>query len=410
MQSQYLYVVGKADSRSTVVDTIRSKGFRAGILVDEHANTSGLDSFDRVIEVDFSQIDSEIQRLDNIGLSPSGFLCTYENYIVAKAKLCLHFKTPGISVESAKLTTDKALMREAFLAAEPSISPDYAKVDTLEEALDFAKNHSFPLIIKPTNLVKSLLVLRCDNEKELTERFSYAINNVKSLYDKYNVYDQHPQLIIEEFISGQQYSIAAYIDQHGTPYFYEGIADLKTAKEIGKDDTYLFSRTLPAALSADKRAEMFNVSEKGVRALKLRSTPAHIELISGAAGTKIVEIGARTGGYRPRMYRMSYGADLAEQEVRIALGEEPSTNSSFESFCAVYELFPDAEGTFTAIEHGLDISSLAYFRVTVKPGDRVGPAKNGFKAAAIVIAKDADEEKFKKICRQIEQARVEVSV
>jgi len=153
---------------------------------------------------------------------------------------------------------------------------------------------------------------------------------------------------------------------------------------------------------------MFEVAEKGVRALGMKSTPAHIELISGDNGTKIVEIGARTGGYRPRMYRMSYGADLTEQEVRIALGETPLIEESFSAYCAVYELFPNTEGSFLSIEHKLDPSQLAYYRITAKVGDRVGPAKNGFKATAIVIVKDEDESTFLKICRQIEAANVKV--
>jgi len=390
------------------VDTIHNKGYLAGILADKQAGKNGLEVFDRVVEVDFAQIDDEIHRLDTVDLSPAGFLSTYENYIVAKAKLSQHFETPGIPLNAAELTTDKARMREAFLQADRSISPDYAKVQTLEQAQEFAQNHSFPLIIKPTNLVKSLLVLKCNNEKELAEQFTYASQNVVSLYKKYNVYNQAPQLIIEEFITGKQYSIAAYVDQFGKPHFYRGIATLKTAQDIGQNDNYLFSRKLPSSLPADRQSEMFEVAEKGVRALGMKSTPAHIELISGDNGTKIVEIGARTGGYRPRMYRMSYGADLTEQEVRIALGETPLIEESFSAYCAVYELFPNTEGSFLSIEHKLDPSQLAYYRITAKVGDRVGPAKNGFKATAIVIVKDEDESTFLKICRQIEAANVKV--
>ncbi|NCS83273.1 hypothetical protein GW746_02550, partial [Candidatus Saccharibacteria bacterium] len=181
MRPLYIYIVGKPDSRSTVVDTIHNKGYLAGILADKQAGKNGLEVFDRVVEVDFAQIDDEIHRLDTVDLSPAGFLSTYENYIVAKAKLSQHFETPGIPLNAAELTTDKARIREAFLQADRSISPDYAKVQTLEQAQEFAQNHSFPLIIKPTNLVKSLLVLKCNNEKELAEQFTYASQNVVSL-------------------------------------------------------------------------------------------------------------------------------------------------------------------------------------------------------------------------------------
>jgi biotin carboxylase len=409
MNTSYIYVVGQPDPNSGVVDSIHKAGHQAGILIDVRIKKRNLDMYDRVVEVDYYKISDELQRLETLELNIAGLVCTYENYIVAKAKLGEHFIVPAPSLESARLATDKSLMRRAFLDADRTISPDFTTVDTLEQALEFARNHSYPLIIKPTNLVKSLLVLKCDNEQQLIERFTYASETIGQLYEKYKIYERTPQLIIEEFIIGEQFSIAAFVDSDGTPHFCDGIVSLKNAQDIDVDDNYLYSRTLPANLPEELMKEMFDVAEKGVRALKMTSVPAHIELMSGPAGTKIVEIGARIGGYRPRMYNYSYGLDLVAQEVNLALGKQPMLNGSFSTLCAVYELFPEVEGTFKSISGNMNSDLLTYYRVTAKDGTFVGPAKNGFKAAAIIIVTHENQKQFDEICRQVETARVEVS-
>lgn len=409
MNSSYIYVVGQPDPSSGVIDIIHKAGYLAGILIDSSLRRKSTAEYDRIIEVNYDKIDEEITRLDSLDLNIAGLLCTYENYIVAKAKLGEHFNVPAPSLESARLATDKSLMRRAFLDADRTITPDFTTVDTLDEALAFARKHAYPLIIKPTNLVKSLLVLKCDDEQQLIERYTYASETIGQLYEKYNIYDRAPQLIIEEFIIGEQFSIAAFVDNEGTPHFCDGIVSLKNAQDIQVDDNYLYSRTLPAHLSEELTKEMFSVAYKGVRALKMSSVPAHIELMSGPAGTKIIEIGARIGGYRPRMYQYSYGLDLVTQEVNLALGKQPELNGSFSTYSAVYELFPEEEGFFVNVSGDFDPESLTYFRITAKDGVKVGPAKNGFKAAAIIIVTNNNKERFDEICRQVETAYIEIA-
>lgn len=409
MNTSYIYVVGQPNRKSDIVETIHSLGYKAGLLIDHRLKQNDLREYDRLIEVDFDHLDEELTRLDALSLEVAGLVCTFENYVVAKAKLGAHFQVPALSYESARLATDKSLMRRAFLDADRTISPDFSTVDSLEQALAFARSHSYPLIIKPTNLVKSLLVLKCDDEAQLIEQFTYASDNIESLYKKYKIYDRAPQLIIEEFIIGKQYSIAAFVDSKGTPHFCDGIVSLRNAQDIGVDDNYLFSRMLPAELSEDTIHEMYDVAEKGIRALKMQSVPAHVELISGPNGTKIIEIGARIGGYRPRMYELSYGIDLTKQEVRLALGQQPNLAGTFSTYSAVYELFPEHEGLFETIEGDFDPGLLKYYRVIAKQDMTIGPAKHGFKAAAIIIVADTQRIAFDTLCKQVETAKVRVS-
>jgi hypothetical protein len=409
MQEKYIYVVGKPDVNPSLRKFVNKLGFKLGILVDANINLRNSESFDRIEHVQYEDIDSEISRLASSNLSVAGLLCTFENYIVAKAKLSAQFGVPSISVNAAQIATDKSLMRQAFLAADRSITPEFATIENIDQALAFAETYGYPVIIKPTNLVKSLLVLRCNNETELIAHFDHAQRTINSLYDKYKIYDREPQLIIEEFITGKLCSVAAFVDSTGTPHFCDGIAELTSAQDIGVDDNYLFRRKLPGTFSEELTAKLYRVAEKGIAALELRSVPAHVELIYNDAGVKIIEIGARIGGYRPRMYGQSYGINLREQEVLLALDEKVNLKGTFKKYCAVYELFPDRRGTFMSISESPGPDIFAYFRVTATPDTIIGQAKDGFKAAGIVIVSEENQQVFSEKCALAERMKVEVS-
>lgn len=404
----YIYIVGQPDPQSGTVDAIHTLGYKAGIFIDTHLELKHPEQYDHIEPVDFNTLDSELVRLSALELNVAGLMCTYENYVVAKAKLGALFKVPAPSIESARLATDKSLMRRAFLDYDTTISPDFSSINSVEEAVSFARSHTYPLIIKPTNLVKSLLVLRCDNEDELIKNVQYAKETITKLYDKYHIYERAPQLIIEEFIVGKQCSIAAFVDKDGAPHFCDGIVALTNAQDIDVSDNYLYCRTLPANIEDSLQKEMFRVAKAGVKALKMQSVPAHIELMYGPDGVKIIEIGARIGGYRPRMYHYSYGVDLIEQEVKLAIGEAPELKGTFKEYCAVYELFPDREGEFNKVTGNPVPEEFTYYRETAKPGTVVGPAKNGYKAAAIIIVTSADATKFESLKEKVDNFSIEV--
>jgi len=407
--NSYIFIVGKSDSLGASAESIRRLGYKVGIFQDKNTSLKQPDIFDRIILVDFTNLEKEIRTFSFEDSPVAGLLCTYENYIVAKSQIGLYLNLPVASVQSAEMSTDKYLMRQAFMRANTSITPRFARVTTADEALAFATATSFPLILKPANLVKSLLVLRCNDRAELLENFAYAQTTIAELYRKYNVHSREPQLVLEEFINGKICSVEAFVDHDGKAHFCEGIVSLTTAQEHGADDNYLYSRRLPLELDAALKDKLFEVSAIGVKALDMRSTAAHIELIYDENSVKIVEIGARIGGYRPRMYSYSYGINMIEQEVRLAIGQLPKLSGTFKNFSAVYELFPTREGMFSSIGGHINQEEYAYYNVKPKPGQTIGPAKQGYKASAVVIVTHHDRQRFDELCQQVDTLTVEVA-
>lgn len=409
MKDRFIYVVGQPDLKSGTIDSIHNLGYSAGLLLDSQIKNNYDDAFDRVEVVDYSDLSSELPRLKNLDLSPAGFISTYENYTISKARISHLFNMHSLSEESARLCTDKSLMRQAFTEKAHEISPRFSIIDSAQSAAKFAEEYGYPVIIKPTGLVKSLLVMKCSDAKELAANVTYALESIDKLYGKYRVYDRAPEIIIEEYMTGQQFSIAAFVDETGSPHFCDGAVALTTAQNIGVDDNYLYKRLLPAEVDDKLMGSLLQVSELGVRALGMRSTPAHIELMNTKSGVKVIEIGARIGGYRPRMYKYSYGVDLVEQEVRLAIGKSPLTSGKFSQYCAVYEMFPKNEGKFAQVLGSSIKNSVAYYKEPYRKGNLVGPAKNGYKAAVIAIATDGSQAAFEEQCRELETLSVEVS-
>ncbi len=401
--------IGKPDLGAGSADRIHAAGYTAGLLIDKGSPLEKIRAkYDEVIEFDFDNLEDSMNSVDWNALRPAGLLCTYENYIPAKAALGEYLGLPSISKRSAALCTDKVLMRQAFAEYDTSITPEYEEIQSIENLLSFTDRVGFPVILKPAGLVKSLLVMRCDNERELIQNFSYISTAIGPLYEKYKIYQRRPKVIVEQFISGQMYSIAAFVDELGEPHFCDDAVTLTTAQQLNINDNYLYSRQLPSAIPGSLKNKLLSIATAGVKSLEMRSSPAHIELIDDGDAVKIIEIGARIGGYRPRMYDLSYGLDLIEAELSTALGHTPRVHGEFMAYTAVFEIFAQSEGRLAAISSLPNKDELYYCSIKIKEGQVTGPAHNGYKTPLVIIISKKNKSDFDSMCKKINNVRIEV--
>ena len=388
---------------------LKSAGYVLGIFRDSSLPPIKTKSiFDYIIELDFSSEQKFKESLDAVTHLPQidGLMCSHENYIVFKAIAAKKLSLPSLSIDAARACTDKYEMRNRFMKYDSAITPNYIFVDSKDRLVNFAEVHGFPVILKPTNLVKSLLVTKCNDMSELIGAYENALAQLDDLYKKLHITNRKPGLILEQFIEGRMCSVAAYVDSAGEPHFCDGIVELTTAQDIGYDDNFLYTRKLLNDFDPALKTRIFETARNGVAALGMRSSPAHIEIIYNDDETKLVEIGARTGGYRPFLYEHSYEINLIEQEAKIATGQQPQVRGEFKNFSAIYELFPQAKSKFVKLENLLEKSDYAYLHQVVKPGDEVGCAKDGYKSLAIIGITDSDIKSFIQKTENIEKIKV----
>lgn len=393
----YTYlVIGK--KFSNLIAHILDNGDEYILLADRAAVKHPEKSIKRRVVTDFSSRESLLKTVDELRHSFDGVVATYENYILPAAWVADHLNLPGLPLSAAEACTDKELMRSLFAAAPEQISPAFAVVKNEQDIRNFAESHQFPIILKPANLAKSLLVTKNDNMDELVTNYQKSTELLSTTYKKYAP-NRVPKMIIEEFLEGSIHSVDAFVDADGNPQVLAQIVDYQTGYDIGYDDNFHYSRILPSILSAEMQASLRHCAELGTRALGIKSAPAHIEIIMTRNGPRIVEIGARNGGYRERMHGIANGIDINGAALALARGEKPHISVTREDSCAVLELFPKTPGIFERLENEQllrQLPSLKYLNIKATVGSYVGKSSDGYKMCAIIILHNTDAAQFQK--------------
>lgn len=335
-------------------------------------------------------------------------IVTYEGYVVPNAIIAAELQLPGMSEDAAIACTDKEVMRSRFALSPEKISPDFNVIDSREGLTHFANTHSFPLILKPANLAKSLLVTKNDSLDELVANYDKARQLAETTYKKYAP-NNTPKFIVEEFLEGSIHSVDAFVDIHGEPHVLEQVVDYQTGHDIGFDDNFHYSRLLPSRLSSENIQAIRHTAKIGCQLLGMTSSPAHVEIILTKSGPRIVEIGARNGGYRERMHWLANGIDITANAIALSLNRPldlvPKKNDSV----GVFELFPKAPGIFQGLEDEEQLRKLPsfnYLSIKAKTNTFVGKAGDGYKMCAVTILHNSNVAQFNRDVNSMEKYAV----
>lgn len=315
-----------------------------------------------------------------------------------------YLKTP--TSESLDWSIQKTMMRKRFRAHDKKITPkfsivkDYSKV-TIEK---LKEKVGFPLVVKPSGLASSLLISTCYYEEELEETLKEAFKKIKKIY-KENDRKKEPEILVEQFMEGDMFSIDGYVTSNGRIYLCP-LVRVKTGKQIGFDDFFGYQRILPARVEKNSAEKAREVSKKGIYALGLRSVSVHIELMRLEDGWKIIEIGPRVGGYRCLMYQLSYGINHALNDVLIRIPQKPIIPKKVKGHTAVFLLYAKKEGKLQAIKGVKKVQELESFydiKINKKIGDMCKFAKNGGKFVCNLVLFNKDRSKLLADIRRMEK-------
>lgn len=385
-------------ARKSIQQYILEHGYEFVLLKDIRKSHIPHQADARTTLCDFTSFNNVTAALQGILATTSidGVYTTYENYVLPAAQIAAELGLPGMPTASALACTDKQLMRDLFAAAPEKISPAYIEVKHEEDLRVFAAQHGFPLILKPANLAKSLMVTKSNTLDELLANYRKAVASVDAVYRKYAP-NRVPKLILEEFMEGPIHSVDAFVDSEGVAHVLEQVVDYQTGYDIGYDDNFHYSRTVPSSLSVDEIKAVRHVAALGCQALGMRNSPAHIEIIRTTQGPMIVEIGARNGGYRERMHGMAHGIDITKNAIALALNKPLALQATKDEPCAVLELFPKVSGTYTELQNEATLRtlpSLQYLAIKQEPGTYIGKSSEGYKMSAIIILHHSDTTQF----------------
>lgn len=351
-----------------------------------------------VCPVDFSSKATVLKSLAaSKDLNIVGTVAVYEAYIPAQHWIAGYYGVPHATERVIEAATDKRLMRECFQKNAPHITPAFRLVKSEKDLKIFAEQYGFPLILKPTNLMKSLLVTKSGSLPELLNHYRKTIRDIREVYEKEGV-RRVPGIIVEECLIGSFHSIDAFVDNDGIIKTLDPV-DLVMGMELGLDDNFNYLRILPSKLGATDVSAARRLAEDAIRAIGLKNSPAHIEFVRTKDGVKTIEIGARVGGYRPRLYSASFGINVLRAQIAVGQGECVSLKKSGpQKWSALFEVFPTRSGHIHSIRSINKLGSRAsvtYVSVKRHFGDIVGPAKDGYRAVAVIFLVNEDEVVFR---------------
>ena len=369
-------------------ESLLRRGIPCGALIDSNTklHLPDLAQFQVVERFDFLRQEAELLHKLREIQAKWGLRClinVVEHYVAVSARVAPQLGVAGISLRSAQLCLDKLAMRQHFVERiGPQSTGRFQEVQTEEQLRGFAAEVGFPLVLKPTNLSASLFISLNHSLDELLASSRRLVAEVPGYYQRAALKGKQLAIQVEEFMTGSNHSIDCWVDATGrvsaTP-----VVDVLTGKDVGIDDFHHFARITPSQLSREEEAEASRLAMAGAQALDMSTVIGHVEFIQTPAGPRLLEIGARPGGNRIRILEMTYGIDQIFAYYQILCGGSPEMRREKEQPSAIVTPFPRGQGILSSF-HGLDrlekLPTYCYHEVRGRVGQKVGLAKNGFKA------------------------------
>ncbi len=336
-----------------------------------------------------------------------GVVCRGDGNIQYLRKIIKHLPPHVLvaSETSLEVTTNKRLMRQIFQDKCPELTPAYVQVtDASDAAVRLVEEAvGYPVIVKPANLMSSMLIQSCDSRMELQQVLQGIFNQIRDIYMREGRQDS-PQVIVEEYLVGDFYSIDTYVQRFGEVE-YCPIVGYVSAKQLGIDDFFLYKRFIPTTLSKKDETMAYEVSKRVNKAVGLTHSSAHIELILTEKGWKVIEIGPRIGRFRNRMYKLSYGLDHSLNDIRIHLGLLPDIPRQLLALTSCYSIYPYQEGELISLdgfEEAKSLPAVTHIDRYIRDGSICKQAKHGGKALADITISTSDPRQYEEAVQFIE--------
>jgi len=192
-------IIGGSQSHMPFIEAAKNLGFNT-IVFDRDKNCQGAKSSDIFYEISTHYIDQIVSKCCEINnLNNLKGVMTYSSFtdpLLAVAKICEKLNLPSFSSESVRIATDKVLMKECF-TNNGIPTPEWIVTDNQTEAINFIKETSERLIIKPSRGSQgSKGVNLIDQDSDSSKQFKIA---------KENSHDS--KVILEKYYTGREFSV-----------------------------------------------------------------------------------------------------------------------------------------------------------------------------------------------------------
>lgn len=282
----------------------------------------------------------------------------------------------GIDEDTAIRATNKADMRQCLKDHGVPV-PVFYRVRTYEDFERAAASFSGPFIVKPADNSGSRGVTKVENPN--------AGAAVKRAYASGKQYSRDGDLVVEEFMQGQEVSVET-LSLEGTVHVIQ-ITDKRTT---GAPHFVEMGHSQPTCLSQEIVDRICCTAVDAVKAIGIQNGPSHTEIIVTQDGPKIVELGARLGGdcITTHLVPLSTGVDMVESCIRIALGEKPDVIPKWHRGAAI-RYMSSHKGVLKSViglEEAEQTDGISQISLVKSPGDAISDICSSADRIGFVIA------------------------
>lgn len=390
-----ILIIGAGINQLPIIQTAKELGYYV-IAMSCKGNYPGFDVADEAVYMDVFDLPNIIEfarvsQIDGVLSDQSDMIAP----VVAQVAETLGLPTWGY--ENALDFTDKSRMRALYQRLGLPVPLNRATT-IVEEAIDFAQETDYPIVIKPADSFASRGVFIIYNEQELKELYpqSYDCSRAK-------------KVIVEQYISGPQ-------------YFCQGFVDNGELTLYAFSDRYYFNlphlsipytNAFPAKIDDALKNRMEEMFRRVVNAA--HPTFGHVWaewIYNDATDTLyIVETAIRGAGayVTSHLLPAAYGVDSQPYLVRAAMGDSDSMfkKQKFDNKSAAFYCFLLPEGVVASVK-GLnevaDIPGVVQTNLkSIEIGEEIPAIKDKSSRFGPIIVKGDTREEIEVIWNKIQK-------
>lgn len=298
-------ILGAGIYQVPIIERAKARGIYT-IAVSPDGNYPGLKIADKVYYYDVRDEKKVLEaavaeQIDGIITDQTDVAVRTVAYVAERMGL------PGIGYETAKLFTDKNLMREKSRQLGLPTIPSW-KVSSIEEALEKFRHLGAEAIIKPVDSQGSRGVYRIDSTEALLEKYILSER-----------FSRAGDVIIEKYINGTEFEVDSIVaDYKAETLMY---ADLEPYKVEG-----IFASTTrlyPSIESEEVVEKLLDINKRTIEGFGLKQGLTHSEYMRDQDGEiYLIEAAARGGGtfISSKIAELQSGINTSDFLIDIALG------------------------------------------------------------------------------------------
>jgi biotin carboxylase len=324
-----------------------------------------------------------------------GVMCIASDVPLTVAAVANALGLPGISLESARLATDKLAMKQRF-AADGIPVPWFSSVESVDHLRELVVNMGLPLVIKPVDSRGSRGVLQLKEGVDLDWAYEVALGHSPS-----------KRVIVEQFLLGPQVSTESLVVD-GVAYT-PGFAD-RNYEYLDRYAPHIIENggQLPSELDDATQRAVRNLVQRAAASMGIENGVVKGDIVVTNGKPYVIELAARlSGGYFcTHEIPLSTGVNLVGAAIRQALGERIVTADLKPKWArpiAQRYFFP-SPGVIKTIEGVEDFTNradVAYLEIRAKPGDCIGPVDSHLARAGVVITQGQTREAAVRLAEEV---------